>query len=232
MKNLSVLVLAVAGFACGNRPVVIDKNISVAPKNAVADLKPGVVKGVELNKDERSAYDDFTGLIGGNRFYSSYKGKVECSDTVSSRRKFLFDLKAEFLVDKIFIIPLSSGKYFVNWQETDHEGVKTYFAAFPEGATKPEWESVFKVPNPGQPVLDGNAIYVSSLGMVGKLNSDNGNFFWRHDSLYDQLHYAYQKFEPALVHEHAIHFVDFPIEGRREIRDTLKCDPETGKFIR
>jgi hypothetical protein len=142
-----------------------------------------------------------------------------------------FDIRAEFMVDHLFIHRYNSS-FFATWQETDHEGVKTYFALFMNGSVKPEWEYSFRVPDPSNPVMDGTDAYISALGMVGKLNISDGKFYWKYDSLYNQLNGAYKSFEPAQVFPDRAVFIDRPIPGKRPKRDTIVIELKEGNRIR
>lgn len=222
-------------FSCGSpkeeAPVTRHDTVKpiVRPKDPV---KAGVVMAVALVKGTQTPYDDEVGRLGDSLVICSYKGRVDITDTLRKYRRRLFDIKAEFMVDKIYISPLGQGKYFAHWQETDHEGVKCYSAVFDQRNPKPEWKVRYTVPNPGQPAIDSGYAYVTTLGMAGKIRLADGTFAWKHDSLFSTATLSYQKFEPAKVYNDRVIFVDYPVPGRRERRDTLKVEPRTGARLR
>jgi hypothetical protein len=221
-------------ISCG-QPVREEAQVekTTKPRKAITSpFKPGVVIPVELLRSKKSPYEELVRRSGDSVFYCSYKGKVEWSDTLRKTRFGIFDLDAEFLVDKVYLANLPGGKYFIVWQETDHEGVKSYAAVYKAGGAKAEWKQRFDVPNPGQPAVDGNYAYITTRGMAGKISLDNGKFAWIHDSLYSPLKHYYQKFEPVKVFPDKVVFVDYPVAGRRSVRDTLTVDPETGERIK
>lgn len=236
-SSLCISFLLLFFCSCGNGPTVIEhvpksKTNKPAVPKATENFKKGLVYGLEMKKSNRTPYEDAYAKVGDTVFICDYKGKMDMKDTLSQKRSFLFNLHAEFMVDRIFIIPLSGDRWFVSWQETDHEGVKSYAACFKTGAPKPEWRLFFDVPNPGIPVLDGENVYVTYLGIAAKLAVDDGKYQWKHDSLFNTVREPYKKFESPRVFDNKVEFVDFPIPGHREKRDTLRVNPETGEVIK
>lgn len=43
--------------------------------------------------------------------------------------------------------------------------------------------------NLGTPLLKGKHVYVNSIGFVGKLDMEKGEFVWKHDNLYEKFKY-------------------------------------------
>ncbi|HEU4718007.1 MAG TPA: hypothetical protein VFU15_09245 [Bacteroidia bacterium] len=224
-------------YSCGSpsapRPHKKNKTQDSAGKHrASVSQKPGLRYAVRLEKGDRTQFDDFFARDGSRIYYSTYKGRISYSDTLKSMQHFLFDLKAEFMVDRIFIYQTDADHYFVVWQETDHEGVKSYMAGFREGAAKPDWKKTARFPNPAKPVIDSTFAYYSMLGIVGKISVVSGKTEWEHDSLFNPYKHMYQEFSPAQVYPDKILFIDRPIAGRRPRPDTLILEPRTGKSIR
>lgn len=48
------------------------------------------------------------------------------------------------------------------------------------------WVTDFHGPNIGEPIIRSNSLYVTSIGAVGKVDMDSGEFLWKHIDLYDQ----------------------------------------------
>jgi hypothetical protein len=235
-RVIFVLYISVLLFACGNSSVADNKpkKDSVVPKKkTVSKNKPGIVYTTQLYKGTDNAYSDAVGRMGDTIFYSSYKGKIEYSDTLRITRKFLFDLKAEFMVERVLIRPLGyDSLYYITWQEIDHERVRTYIALYQKNNDNPRWKHVFNVPNPGKSAIDSAYVYVTALGLAGKIELGSGKFLWKYDSLFNPLAHSFQDFEPVIVKNEEVLFIDLPIEGRRTKRDTLRVHPQTGERIK
>jgi hypothetical protein len=236
-----LLIASFAFFAlsCETKGPVIERNLADSidsSKRAIAQkkraTKPGVIYLKELKKGQRNAYEDAIGRLGDTMFYCTYKGRIEYMDTAQKKRNFLFDIRAEFMVDRIYIARWKDDRYFLVWQETDHNGVTSYAAVFRAGEEKPIWKEMFRLPNPGPPAIDGSDAYISMLGMVAKMSLEDGAFAWKLDSMYNTSRQTFQKFEPVQVYEERIVFIDYPIPGRRPNRDTLVLDPKSGEKIK
>ncbi|MCX6312778.1 MAG: hypothetical protein NT084_14240 [Bacteroidetes bacterium] len=217
-------------FSCGNNNKTVKK---VQTKDTVtvrkpSEIKSGLVFGTEIVMQQKMSAVYAMGRIGDTLIYCSKKGIIEIADTNQKFRRQIVDLKVGILVDEIFVIPHPENKWFFVWQETYQEGIRTYAALYKAESLKPEWKIMFPVPNPGRPVVDGEAAYISALGVVGKISLDDGSFIWKHDSLFNQKKFSFQQIEKALVYTDKVVFVDYPKPGFREVRDSLFLDPITG----
>jgi hypothetical protein len=233
----SFLLLPVFFFllSCGEKPVEVKTDtVPAKPKKVASKFneKDGLIFGVELVKGIKTPYEDAIGRVGDSLLISSFKGKVEKADTLGRTRRLLFDLKGKFLVDKIIIAPRAEGEWLVCWQETELLGMNSYAALYKTGSEKPEWKNRFEGANPGIPVIDGDAAYVTSKGIVAKINLSDGKIAWMHDSLFNPYKHTYQKFERPIVCANKIVFVDYPVRGKRERRDTLVVEPVTGERLK
>lgn len=217
-------------FSCGTNKV---DNKKVIPTDTISlqqpsSIKPGLIEGTEIFTVQKNPGIYAMGRIGDTLIYCSKKGEIEIADTNNRIRHQIIDLKVPMLIDEIYVIPLSENKWFFVWQETFQEGVRSYAALYESGSSKPEWKILFSVPNPGRPVVDGNHAYVSALGVVGKISLNDGSFIWKHDSLFNKSKFPFQKIEKALVYPDKVIFIDQPVHGIREFRDSLILDPISG----
>jgi len=232
--NHFFFILLLLFCSCGGAPTTIENTPKKKKEKSdvTEDFKDGLLVGTEIIKGAKTPYDEAYGRRGDTIFISSYKGKIEMGDTLLKQRVFLFDIHSEFMLDKMYIIPLSDKTWFVSWQETDHEGVKSYAAVYKTGEPKPEWKLFFDVPNPGIPVLDGKDVYVTYLGIAAKVSVADGKYRWLHDSLFNTAREPFKEFEKPRVFNDRVEFVDYPNPGHRERRDTLRVNPVTGEIIR
>lgn len=194
--------------------------------------RAGIIAVPEFSVVRKSAYDNYTTLIGDTMYTCNYKGYFESSDTSKRAVHFLFDLDVEYLIDRIYFYPIGQDRFFTCWQETDHRGIFTYFGTYARGNSKPIWIKQFRAPTPGPPVIDSNAVYVSTLGMIGKFNLDNGDAYWKHDSLFDQYKLSYKQFARPLLYTNTVCFYDFPIKGKKAKSDSIWVNEPGGKIRR
>lgn len=233
---ISVLAFAFLG-SCGSGPTevpnIIPKKDTARVKADPADsFRQSVLFPQEMFSPRKSAFDEYFVRIGTQNFYCGYKGKFEVADTLGKNKQFLFDLKAEYLIDKVYFHPIDSATFFVVWQETDHMGVGCKAALFKKGEAKPVWKHMYKDPEPGQIAVDGEFAYITTLGMVAKLNVFSGDYEWQHDSLFEPMKMRFKKFDRPLIYDNTVCFFDYPIRGRKNKRDTICVNDVDGKIIR
>ncbi|HTF02488.1 MAG TPA: hypothetical protein VK826_00625 [Bacteroidia bacterium] len=233
LRNFSVFLVLISLVSCGDdttRPPKADCPVKV--NTPVDSSRKNTERATVLLSQRKTAYDVFVGRKGDSLYYCEYKGRVEIADTLGKNRRFLFDLEAEFLIDEIFIHRIDDQHFFVVWQETDHLGINSKWALYKLGTKKPEWIKSHGEPDPGQPVIDGDYAYVSTLGMIGKIDMRNGQYAWQHDSLYDPMKFKYKTFERPLIYPTLVCFFDKPIRGRKSNRDSIWVNDVTGKIGR
>jgi outer membrane protein assembly factor BamB len=203
-----------------------------AKKVTVDSTRAGLVTPKMMSIMRKNAYDSFYVRIEDSMYFSNYKGRIYSADSSGKGRHFILDIKSEYMMDEIYFHPLGNSRYFVAWQETAHIGVSCYFAVYKRGADEPEWKHTEKAPSPGPPVVHDDAVYVSTLGMIGKLHLSTGETYWMYDSLYDQLKLSYKEFEKPLIYQSTVCFYDFPIKGKKAKRDSIWVNDNSGKIIR
>lgn len=194
-------------------------------------LRAGIEVSRVMNALRSTAFDTFYVRYKDSIYYSTYKGKIFSADSLGRGRHFIFDLKSEYLVDDFYFHPLEDSRYFLAWQETDHRGVKSRYAVITRGAQKPDWIRTQNAPSPGQPIIDDEAVYISSLGMIAKLHLSTGQPYWVHDSLFDQYKLLFKSFERPLIYKSTVCFYDKPIKGKKTKRDSIWVDDRSGKII-
>ena len=206
------------------------KDTAVVPPPVKTNLKPGLRYPFEIIKNNKTPFEDAVARWENHLYYCGYRGKVSMADTTGANRAVLFDIKAEFLVDKIFLLPYDS-VYFVFWQETDHLGVKSYAGCFKRDSEKPEWKVTYKVPNIGPPVIDNRTVYVTAAGIISSIDLSNGNTNWKCDTLFSKYTMAFYKFERPRVYDSAVVFVESKTKARR-FPDSLKVSVRTGRQVK
>jgi hypothetical protein len=88
----------------------------------------------------------------------------------------------------------------VYYTDSDGESGASFVESFNMRTNKFKWKANTFGFNLGQPVNKGHISYVSTIGFVGKLNLETGLYFWKHDGLYNNQSYSFNKFD-------TIHFI-------------------------
>lgn len=231
---LAILAFIPVFMSCGEKPHDNQpprKDSAVVRKNPADSLRKDLAAPRKMYAQRDGGFSSYYLRIKDSMYYGSYKGKIECADTLGRNRSLLFDLRCEYIVDAIYLYPMNRNEFFVIWQETDHLGVKTYFAKFERGNSTPKWKTKVEAPSPGQPVVDSPYVYASTLGMIAKMDMNTGKAAWRYDSLFDPLRLVYKAFDKPLVYENTVCFFDFPVRGKKNKRDSIWIDDRTGKYV-
>lgn len=226
---LLMLVFAGCGNPAGETPVNKKTKNKKAPAEQKESLKKGLGHSYTFTKASKYQFDGLRCRIGDTLLMSSAKGKTSLADSSGKLSALLFDLNCEFLVDQMHVYPMKNKSWLVGWSETDHEGQKSHLAVFSPGKNKPDWIVTFPYMNIGPFVIDGDAAYFTTIGMVARINIEEGKVQWKIDSLFNSDNFRFNKFEMPLVYDDRVVFVDFPVPGRRDRRDTIVVDLQTGK---
>ncbi len=236
MKKLYFLFLLVLVYSCGSKPETVsdtvkkDSGVKVPVK--IDSLRKKLTYPKVMSVVRKTAYDDFYVRVEDSAYFCNYKGLFQSADTLGNRKSRLFDLKAGYLIDLVYFMPLSDNQFFVAWQETDHKGVFSHFAVYNRGKDTPAWKRSIKAHSPGQPVIDSSDVYISTLGMVGKVDIATGTLKWQHDSLFDPISLRFKQFERPILYTNTACFYDMPIKGKKNKRDTVWVNESSGKIVR
>ena len=96
------------------------------------------------------------------------------------------------------------------------------------------WRQEIPAFNVGEPLRDGHALYVTGIGLVGRLDLRTGQYDWLHDGLYDERAGAagksFNSFEAPELAGETVLFRDKPVYNPR--RKAIVVVRKTGKIIR
>jgi hypothetical protein len=216
--------------SCGGTPTPVPATNGPMPVNKQFRLKAGLQYPYLLSRRLFTQYDDAIARVGDSLIVGSYKGKISISDTAKKQLHLLADLASEFLVDHMYVQLLGSD-VIVFWQETDHEGSRSYVARFHRGSTKPIWKNKYSLPNLGQPVIDGDVAYVTARGLVARLQLSDGHPQWLCDTLYQTSKSTYLEFEKPRVYDSAVVFKEKVKNNQFRKADSIKLSATTGKVV-
>jgi hypothetical protein len=94
------------------------------------------------------------------------------------------------------------------------------------------WKQSFDGSHVGEPLREGRHLYVTSVGFVGKLNLETGEFDWMHDDLYDKHEGEPKQFNSFEVPELTGDAVLFRERAVYNPRRTVVIDKKSGKILR
>jgi len=89
-----------------------------------------------------------------------------------------------------------------------------------------KWFAEIRAFNVGEPLLENNHLYLTSLDWVGKLDVLTGKYDWQIGGLYSRPSECYTAFEKPFIKGEKVSFPDFFSSSR-----TLIVDDKTGKIL-
>ncbi len=139
-----------------------------------------------------------------------------------------FELSEVEFVEGAFVFKTDS-HFYVFYEETDMLSGTSYLEVF--GSVNLEHLYRTHIPgfNLGQPVIKDQFAYVSTIGLVGKIDLTTGEFVWKFDDLYDHQTYDFNNFDAAeLIGEQVIFSSPNRIKNRTR---TILVNDQTGERI-
>jgi len=118
----------------------------------------------------------------------------------------------------------------VYFECADAESGSSYLNVFNKTNKKMVFEVSLDGFNLGLPVIKDSFTYVSSIGFIGKINLNTGQYAWKYDTLYDNKNYLFNAFDSIIIKNNTIIFVSshdlpvnskVPIEERKLIKDPV-----------
>jgi hypothetical protein len=90
---------------------------------------------------------------------------------------------------------------FVFYTETDFEGATSRVEKVDLAKRKSVWQTDIYAFNLGLPYIRNNFVYLTTIGVVGKLNLQNGKYAYQFKDLYDPKNYAYNSFDTIIFQD-------------------------------
>ncbi len=111
---------------------------------------------------------------------------------------------------------------------TDDEAGGGFIARLDGRTLKMKWKRIIPAFNVGQGLVEGNYVYVTGIGFIGKINLESGAYVWRHDDLYRNS--AFNSFELPEIIGNATVFRESEIYYRQRVA-VVQVDKQSGRII-
>ncbi|MBI5539275.1 MAG: hypothetical protein HY951_04400 [Bacteroidia bacterium] len=181
--------------------------------------KPALVKNSELPD---SVYFQFE-----RESYALYNnGKIDLikNDTIVESFQLSKDLA---IIERAFFYSYNNN-LIVFFSDTDHDSGGSLIECFEKPSYKSKWKNQIGGFNLSDPIIIDSLCYVASIGFIGKLNLNNGNFFWQHDNLYDTTRIS--SFSDIEFSNGVIHFNEELLINKNKKPNKIIVDDETGEI--
>lgn len=164
--------------------------------------------------------DTFSFVAGGERYVIAPSGTGQRRTASNIPRPFVLPVDTDLYIELLGFTRVDGDPVFLV-VETDEESGAGFVVRLDSMSLAQKWKA--KVPgfDLGYALRDGQYLYMTGIGSVGKLDVNSGQYAWRHDGLYARE--KFNNFERPLVRGDT---VEFPA-GKR----TLRVERQTGRRI-
>ncbi|MFW2373384.1 MAG: hypothetical protein ACN4GM_09720, partial [Gammaproteobacteria bacterium] len=137
-------------------------------------------------------------------------------------KSIVFKLPKKFYIESVHFKPLAN-KIIFTFSISDGDSGSVLISLFDEDKFSFEWQTELFAFNISPALVHNNSIYLGGIGVIAKINLDNGNIIWHHTGLYESETQAYNSFETPRVKDGYIIFTeqkvpDASYPGIREIQ--------------
>ncbi len=134
-------------------------------------------------------------------------------------------LLTDVIIEKAFL-HINADTLLIFYTETDHDGATSRFEKINLTARQRILTAEIYGFNLGLPYLVDNFAYVTTIGVVGKLNIDNGQYVYQFSDLYDHKKYSFNNFDTILFKDSLTMFLSKNRNGNRV--DSVIVNEKTG----
>lgn len=154
-------------------------------------------------------------------FFISPKGKLYWGQNPGDTLQLLTDL----IIEHAYLFKTANILY-VFYTETDHEGATSRLEKIDLNLKKDIWHAEIQGFNLGYPYFKDNFVYVTTIGVVGKLDLDNGSYAYQFFDLYDGDKYSFNSFDTIIFKDSLTIYLSYNRNQKRI--DSLIVNEKTG----
>lgn len=137
-------------------------------------------------------------------------------------------LKTDMMVEKAYLYE-DERNYYVFFTETDMDVATSYLQKVSKEPLKLIYTKLIHGFNLGLPLICQDFAYVNTLGCVGKIDLNTGEYIWQHMDLYDNEKYSFNSFDTVLIKQKTTEFISENYKSKNI--DKVIIDNETGEII-
>lgn len=176
----------------------------------------------KFKNSNRTVEDTLIATVDKTRFLITPEGKMfwgqNPADTIS--------LLTDVIIEKAFL-HVKVDTLFIFYTETDYEGSTSRFEKINLTSRQRILTTEIQGFNLGLPYILNNFAYVTTIGAVGKLNLDNGQYVYQYIDLYDDKKYSFNSFDTIIFKDRITLFLSKNRNSKHI--DSLIVNEKTGK---
>jgi len=202
--------------SCGNNQTV-DNSLALTNNKTNVEF-PTEAK---FKNPDRPVEDTLIATVDKTYFLITPEGKIFWGQNPADTIRLLTDV----IIEKAFL-HLNGDILLIFYTETDHEGATSRFEKINLASRQRILKAEIQGFNLGLPYIIDNFAYVTTIGVVGKLNLNNGQYIYQYFDLYDDKKYSFNSFDTIVFKDSLTFFLSENRNGKRI--DSLIVNEKTG----
>ena len=185
--------------------IFIGCNVKNRNENGNLEYRNALIKElkfVKANTKTIKEEDTIRTVFEGNQYTLYPDGKIEIFKSNNIIDSLRLDIKD--IIEEAYFYSFKNN-FIVFYTETDFDVSASFVEWFDKDSYKVKWKNEVGGFNLASPYILDSLCYVASIGFVGKLNLNNGKYFWKHDDLYDKT--KFDAFHGIEFKNDCIHFI-------------------------
>lgn len=178
----------------------------------------------QFKNPDRPVEDTLIATVDKIDFLITPEGKMFWGQNPADTIRLLTDV----IIEKAFL-HLNGDTLLIFYTETDHEGATSRFEKINLASRQRILKAEIRGFNLGLPYILKNIAYVTTIGVVGKLNLDNGQYDYQYFDLYDDIKYSFNSFDTIIFKDSLTIFLSENRNGKRI--DSLIVNEKKGDRI-
>lgn len=167
----------------------------------------------------------FLFALGSEKFIITSQGNAEATYSNGKVKRTKIPLPKDFCIEKLQFSDCI-GDIIIVCELTDGDNGCGRAFRLDRNSLHVKWHAEIRAFNVGEPLLENNHLYLTSLDWVGKLDVLTGKYDWQIGGLYSRPSECYTAFEKPFIKSGKVYFPDFFSSSR-----TLIVDDKTGKIL-
>jgi len=180
---------------------------------------------IKANTDTIQEEDTVKTVFEGNQYTLYPNGKIEIqkSDSIIDSIR----LNTKDIIEEAYFYTYKDN-FIVFYTETDFDAAASFVECFEKNTYNVKWRNEIGGFNLSSPFILDSLCYLSSIGFVGKLNLNNGKYFWKHTDLYEKT--KFNAFSRVEFENCFVHFIESKRLVDKEEAGRIVIDDETGEI--
>jgi hypothetical protein len=159
-----------------------------------------------MNRKRENSWNEDTlfSSIGKIYFVITPSGKLFWGS--NEKKSFQLKMKTIYTIEKAYLHKINN-YLLIFYTESDGEGATSRVEKFNLSTKKRIWTAEILGFNLGLPYIIGDLAYVTTIGGVGKLDLNNGNYIYSFFNLYDQKKQSFNSFDTIIFRNNLTSFI-------------------------